>query len=75
MIAESGPGRIIEVDREGRLLKEIPLKLDHHAAHTDTRNGRTTIVLAQTSNDHLDELNARYQAIRREHGPRRQRLA
>jgi conjugative relaxase-like TrwC/TraI family protein len=38
------------------------------AAHADTRNGRTTIVLAQTSNDHLDELNARYQAIRREHG-------
>jgi ATP-dependent exoDNAse (exonuclease V) alpha subunit len=37
------------------------------AAHTDTQNGRTTIVLAQTSNDHLDELNARYQAIRRQH--------
>ena len=38
------------------------------AAHTDTRNRRTTIVLAQTSNDHLDELNARYQAIRHQHG-------
>ena len=38
------------------------------AAHTDTRSGRTTIVLAQTSNDHLDELNARYQAIRLQHG-------
>jgi conjugative relaxase-like TrwC/TraI family protein len=38
------------------------------AAHTDTRNGHTTIVLAQTSNDHLDELNARYQAIRHQHG-------
>jgi conjugative relaxase-like TrwC/TraI family protein len=38
------------------------------AAHADTRNGRTTIVLAQTSNDHLDELNARYQAIRHQHG-------
>ncbi len=37
------------------------------SAHTDTQNGRTTIVLAQTSNDHLDELNARYQAIRRQH--------
>jgi conjugative relaxase-like TrwC/TraI family protein len=37
------------------------------AAHTDTHNGRTTIVLAQTSNDHLDELNARYQAIRHQH--------
>ncbi len=38
------------------------------AAHTDARNGRTTIVLAQASNDHLDELNARYQAIRHQHG-------
>ena len=38
------------------------------AAHADTRNGRTTVVLAQTSNDHLDELNARYQAIRHQHG-------
>jgi conjugative relaxase-like TrwC/TraI family protein len=38
------------------------------AAHTDTKNGRTTIVLAQTSNDHLDELNARYQAIRHQYG-------
>ena len=38
------------------------------AAHADARNGRTTIVLAQTSNDHLDELNARYQAIRHQHG-------
>jgi hypothetical protein len=38
------------------------------AAHTDTQNGRTTIVLAQTSNDHLDELNARYQATRHQHG-------
>ena len=37
MIAESGPGRIIEVDHEGRLLKEIPLKLEHPATHTDTR--------------------------------------
>ena len=38
------------------------------AAHTDRQSGRTTIALAQTSNDHLDELNARYQAIRRQHG-------
>jgi len=37
------------------------------AAHTDAQHGRTTIVLAQTSNDHLDELNARYQAIRHQH--------
>ncbi|HEX4142370.1 MAG TPA: PQQ-binding-like beta-propeller repeat protein [Pirellulales bacterium] len=37
MIAESGPGRIIEVDSDGKLQKEIPLKLEHHATHTDTR--------------------------------------
>ena len=37
MIAESGPGRIIEVDREGRIQKEIPLKIEHPAPHTDTR--------------------------------------
>jgi conjugative relaxase-like TrwC/TraI family protein len=38
-----------------------------NAAHTDAQHERTTIVLAQTSNDHLDELNARYQAIRHQH--------
>ncbi len=38
------------------------------AAYADAQNGRSTIVLAQTSNEHLDELNARYQAIRRQHG-------
>ena len=38
------------------------------AAHADRTIGRTTIVIAQTSNEHLDELNARAQAIRRQHG-------
>ena len=37
MIAESGVGRIIEVDRDGKLLKEIKLKINHPNAHTDTR--------------------------------------
>jgi conjugative relaxase-like TrwC/TraI family protein len=37
------------------------------AAHTDRATGKTTIVIAQTSNEHLDELNARAQAIRRQH--------
>lgn len=37
MIAESGPGRIIEVDRDGKLLATIPLKLDHPDPHRDTR--------------------------------------
>jgi outer membrane protein assembly factor BamB len=40
MIAESGIGRIIEIDRDGKLLKEIPLKRDHPDAHRDTRLAR-----------------------------------
>ena len=42
MIAESGKGRIIEVDRDGKLQKEIPLVLDHPSAHSDTRLVRST---------------------------------
>jgi len=38
------------------------------AAHQDRTAGRSTIVIAQTSNEHLDELNARAQAIRQQHG-------
>jgi conjugative relaxase-like TrwC/TraI family protein len=38
------------------------------AAHGDRAAGRQTLIITQTSNDHLDELNARAQAIRREHG-------
>jgi outer membrane protein assembly factor BamB len=37
MIAESGPGRIIEVDRDGNIQKEIKLKRDHPSPHSDTR--------------------------------------
>jgi outer membrane protein assembly factor BamB len=40
MIAESGPARIIEVNREGKLLKEIKLKVNHPHPHTDTRLAR-----------------------------------
>ena len=38
------------------------------AAHRDRAAGKTTIVIAQTSNDHLDALNARAQAIRQQAG-------
>ncbi|MGH2859104.1 MAG: AAA family ATPase, partial [Solirubrobacteraceae bacterium] len=38
------------------------------AAHADRAAGRSTIVIAQTSNDHLDALNARAQAIRHQAG-------
>ncbi len=40
MIAESGAGRIIEIDRQGKLLHEIKLKVDHPHPHTDTRLAR-----------------------------------
>ena len=40
MIAESGVARIIEVDRDGKLLKEIALNVDHPHPHTDTRLAR-----------------------------------
>jgi outer membrane protein assembly factor BamB len=40
MIAESGPGRIIEVDREGKVHHEIKLKLDKPDPHRDTRLAR-----------------------------------
>ena len=40
MIAESGPARIIEVDRDGKLLKEVKLKVEHPNAHSDTRLAR-----------------------------------
>jgi len=38
------------------------------AAHADRSAEKSTIVIAQTSNEHLDELNARAQAIRRQQG-------
>jgi len=40
MIAESGPARIIEVDREGKILKEVKLKVENPHPHTDTRLAR-----------------------------------
>ncbi len=40
MLAESGPARIIEINREGKLLKEIKLVVDNPNPHTDTRLAR-----------------------------------
>jgi hypothetical protein len=37
MIAESGPARIIEVDRGGKVRREVKLQVDHPNAHADTR--------------------------------------
>ncbi len=37
MIAESGPARIIEVDKEGKVQREVKLTVQHPSAHSDTR--------------------------------------
>ena len=42
MIVESGPARIVEVDRDGTVRRRIPLTVDHPAVHSDTRNARRT---------------------------------
>ncbi|MCF6284711.1 MAG: PQQ-like beta-propeller repeat protein [Candidatus Hydrogenedentes bacterium] len=46
MIAESGPARIIEIDRDGTLRKEIKLKVNNPHPHMDTR------LVRKLSNDH-----------------------
>jgi len=40
MIVESGPSRILEVDKDGKVAKEIRLTVKHHSTHSDTRNAR-----------------------------------
>ena len=40
MIAESGPARILEVDRGGNIVRQIKLKVDHPDPHRDTRLAR-----------------------------------
>lgn len=42
MIVESGPARIIEVDRDGNLVREVKLHVDSPSSHSDTRNARKT---------------------------------
>ena len=42
MIVESGPARILEVDRAGRITREIPLTVNSPSTHSDTRNARPT---------------------------------
>ncbi|MCI0361348.1 MAG: PQQ-like beta-propeller repeat protein [Planctomycetaceae bacterium] len=37
MVAESGNRRIVEVDRDGKIVKEIALAVDHPDPHRDTR--------------------------------------
>lgn len=40
MIVESGPSRIIEVDRDGKIQREIKLKVKNPNPHSDTRLAR-----------------------------------
>ena len=40
MISESGIGRIIEVDHDGKIVHEMALKRDHPSTHSDTRLAR-----------------------------------
>ena len=40
MIAESGPGRIIEVDKNGKIVKQFKLKLNKPHPHKDTRQAK-----------------------------------
>lgn len=42
MIVESGPARIIEIDRDGNLRHEMKLTVSNPSAHSDTRNARKT---------------------------------
>ncbi len=37
LIAESGPARLIEINRQGEVLHEVRLRVDHPHPHTDTR--------------------------------------
>lgn len=40
MVAESGNARIVEVDRDGRIVHEMPLTVEHPHPHRDTRMAR-----------------------------------
>ncbi len=40
LVAETGNRRLVEVDRDGRIAKEIPLQVNHPHPHRDTRLAR-----------------------------------
>jgi hypothetical protein len=43
MIAESGNARLIEVDQDDRIVKEIALQVEHPSSHRDTRLARKLV--------------------------------
>src|SRR5258708_38900836 len=40
MVAESGNRRIVEIDKEGKILVEVPLTVENPNSHRDTRMAR-----------------------------------
>ena len=69
MIAESGAGRIIEIDRNGKLLKQIQLIINNPHPHMDTRLAR------KLSNGLNRELHFRGQRFREGCPPRQKNLS
>jgi len=67
MIVESGPARIIEVDRNGTIRREIKLKVDHPSTHSDTRLARKlgngNYLVAHESDGVVREYNAKGKII------------
>jgi hypothetical protein len=67
MIVESGPARIIEVDRLGRIQHEVPLKVDHPNAHSDTRLARKIAnghyLVAHEADGHVREYDNRGKVV------------
>lgn len=43
MIAETGNRRIIEVDKDGKIVAEVPITVDHPSSHRDTRRVRKLV--------------------------------
>ena len=67
MIVESGPARIIEVDRDGAIRHQVSLQVDHPSSHSDTRNARKTsagtYLVAHEADGVVREYNARGEVI------------
>lgn len=67
MIAESGAGRIIEVDQEGRIQRQVQLRRDHPNAHSDTRLVRKiasgNYLVAQEADGFVREYNPHGQVV------------
>lgn len=68
MIVESGTARIIEVDKDGKLLREVKLKVTHPSTHSDTRLVRKiangNYLAAQESDGFVREYDAKGVIVR-----------